>query len=196
MKKTTAVFIVLSILSTVFLYAENDSKAANPNTWFITNMFNMHYLLPFDEGDYTEKSAIILNINPQFLWFPFNSLGFGVDTEFQYFKSQFSDLTISIGPRIAYYLKLADSKFKIMPYAGSSFQYVTNEMKPGALENGWNFKFGLGISPVIGKHLSLPIEIGYRLQHRSSDYGEHTYSWSRGSLYIESGIGAFLWKKD
>ncbi len=188
--------LILFVFTIGLVYAQADTKAAAQNTWHIAGMFSAHYRLPIDEGDYTEEGALSFNVNPRVLWFPIDGLGVGVDAGFYFFAGHFTDYNLGIGPRVAYYLKRPGLLNQLMPYAGCSFQYLMNEVDPGATETGWSLKLGLGISPVFGEHVAVPIELGYVAHHLSSDYGEESYSQTTSRIYLECGIGAFLWKKD
>lgn len=176
--------------------AQADTKAADRNTWHVAGMFSAHYRLPIEEDDYVEDGTLVLNVNPRALWFPLDGLGVGVDADFYYFTSHFTDLSIGIGPRVAYYLKRPGVLSQLMPYAGCSFQYLMNEIDHGATETGWSLKLGLGISPTFGGHVAVPVELGFVAHHISSDYGEESFSRTTSRIYLECGLGAFLWKKE
>lgn len=195
MFRRLSICLVLSVLSIGLTYAQVDTKAAAKNTWHVASLFSIHYALPIDEGEYVEEGALMLNVSPLVLWFPVDGLGLGIDAGFYYFTSHFTDFNLSIGPRVAYYLRRSGQQSRLMPHVGCSFQYVLNNMDPGASETGWNLKLGLGVSPVIGGHVTVPVELGFLLHHRSSDYGVESFSRTAGRIYLESGIGAFLWKK-
>lgn len=188
--------LVLFLFTIGLASAQTDNKAAAQNTWYIAGMLSMHYRLPIDEGDYTEEGAFALNINPRALWFPIDGLGVGIDADFYYFTVYFTDLGIGIGPRVVYHLKRPGLLNQLMPYAGCSFQYLMDDVDPGATKTGWSLKLALGISPVFGGHVAVPIELGYVAHHLSSDYGSTSFSHTTSRIYLECGIGAFFWKKD
>jgi hypothetical protein len=188
--------LVLFVFTISLASAQTDNKAAAQNTWHIAGMFSAHYHLPIDEGDYSEEGAFVLDINPRALWFPIDGLGVGVDASFHYFAGHFTDFSLGIGPRVAYYLRQPEQQNQLMPYVGCSFQYLVNEMDPGATETGWSLKLGIGISPVFGGHVAVPLELGYMAHHLSSDYGSTSFSHTTNSIYLECGIGVFFWKKD
>lgn len=196
MYKLLAFCLILFVLAPGFTYAQETIKAAKQNTWYAAGLFNMHYLMPRDEGDYTEEGAFSLNINPRVLWYAFDGLGVGVDAEFYYFNGHFSDVNIGIGPRAAYFLRHTEWQKQLMPHVGCSFLYMSNDVDPGATETGWRLKLGLGVSPVIGGHLTVPVELGFVTEQMTTDHekaGSYTATSSR--IYLEVGIGAFLWKK-
>ena len=195
MSRRLSTCLVLSVFVISLASAQAGSRAATRNTWHVASQFGMYYALPIDEGEYVEEGALMLDVNPRVLWFPVDGLGVGIDAGFYYFTGHFTDFSLGIGPRVAYYLRRPGQKSQLMPHVGCSFQYVLNDVDPGASETGWNLKLGLGVSPVIGGHVAVPVELGYILYHRSSDYGEENYSHTAGRIYLESGIGAFLWKK-
>jgi len=190
------IYLVLFSFTIGLVYAQADTKAATQNTWNVSGMFSAHYNMPRDEGDYTEEGALMLNVNPRALWFPINGLGIGVDADFSYFNGHFTDFNLAVGPSVAYYLKRPGVLNQLLPYAGCSFQYLMNDVDPGAEETGWSLKLGLGISPVFGGHVAVPVELGYVAYHLSSDYGGESFSQTSSRIYLECGIGAFLWKKD
>ena len=185
--------LVLFVCAISFAYAQAYTGAAARNTWNVAGMFSVHYLLPVQEDDYEEDGTLVLNINPQVLWFPIDGFGTGVAADFYYLTGNFKHMAIGIGPRVAYYLKRPGILSQLMPYAGCSFQFLKSEMDPGSTETGWNLKLGLGISPIFGDHVAIPVEIGYMAHHLSSDYGVESYSYTSSCIYLECGIGAFLW---
>ncbi len=195
MTKRLFVCITLVALAAVLGPAQAAPGAAARNTWHVASQFGMHYLFPIDEGEYVEEAALALGIHPRVLWFPVDGLGVGVDVGFSYLTSHFSDLSLSVGPRVAYYLRRAGQSSQLLPYAACSFQYVLAKADPGATETGWNLKAGLGVSPVIGGHVGVPVELGFLLLRRSSEYSGENYSQTAARVYLESGIGAFFWKK-
>lgn len=194
----TRIFIHLAIfiLSMGTAYGQAYTGAAARNSWNVAGMFSAHYILPVEEDDYTEDGALVINFSPHVLWFPIDGLGVGIDAGFYYFTGEFKDMGLSVGPGVAYYLKRPGILSQLMPYAGCSIQYQRNEVDPGATETGWNLKLGLGISPIFGDHIAVPVEIGYLAHHLSSDYGEESYSRTTSSIYLECGIGAFFWKDE
>lgn len=193
MQKCIGICIILCIFTIGLASAQADSKAATKNTWYFTSMFSAHYRLPIEEADYTEEGALSLDINPRVLWFPTDGLGIGIDTDLYYYTGQFNHLNLSIGPSAAYYLKRPGILTQLMPYAGCSFQYLMNDVNPGASETGWGLKFGLGISPIIGENVALPVELGYVTHHITLDYGDESSSKTTDWIYLEFGIGVFLW---
>ena len=193
MKVCFSIGLVLFVFAISFAYAQAYTGAAAQNSWNVAGMFSLHYLLPVQEDDYEEEGALVLNINPRVLWFAIDGFGVGVATDFYYFTGNFKHMAIGIGPHVAYYLKRPGILSQLMPYAGCSFQFLRSEMDPGSTETGWNLKLGLGISPIFGDHVTVPIELGYMAHHLSSDYGEENYSHTSRSIYLECGIGAFLW---
>ena len=196
MRARINICLVLFVFAISIGYSQAYTGAAARNSWNVAGMFSVHYLLPIDEGDYTEGGTLVLNINPRVLWFPIDGFGTGVDADFYYFTGDFKHTALAIGPRVAYYLKRPGVLSQLMPYAGCSFQFLNSEMDPGATETGWRLKIGLGISPIFGDHVAVPVEIGYLAHHLSSDYGEENYSNTTGSIYLECGIGAFFWKEE
>ncbi len=194
MRMCIHICLVLFVFVIGITYAQAYTGAAARNTWNVAGMFSANYLMPIDEGDHSEEGALVLNINPRVLWFPIDGLGAGVDASFYYFTGEFKDVALGIGPRVAYYLKRPGILEQLIPYAGCSFQYLMNEFDLGATETGWGLKLGLGISPVFGDHVAVPIELGFLAHHLSSDYGEESYSNTMSSIYFECGIGAYLWK--
>lgn len=196
MYRCLSICFVLSVFAAGLAYAQTDTKAATQNTWHVAGLFSMHYQLPSDEGVYTEEGVLALDINPLMLWFPIDGLGVGVDANFYYFTGHFTAINFAIGPRVTYYLRRPEQQIQLLPYVGCSFQYLLNDVDPGASETGWRLKLGLGISPVFGRHLTVPVEFGYMAHHISSDYGSISYSQTTSRIYLECGIGAFLWPKN
>jgi len=146
------VFSRLSICLVLFAFlsgvadAQESTGAATQGTWYVAGMFNMHYQLPRDEGDYTEEGALSLNISPRLQWFAMDGLAVGADVEFSYSSHEdFSDVNIGIGPRISYFLRQTEWQKQLMPHIGCTFLYVTNDVDPGAEETGWRLKIGIGI---------------------------------------------------
>ena len=186
--------IIIFVFTISLVYAQSNAKAATQSTWHVAGMFSAHYRLPIEEEGYTEDGVFALNINPRIMWFPIDGLGVGAVADFRYYSGNFSDLSIGIGPHVAYFLKDSRLSSKLMPYTGCSFQYLMKEMIPGAIETGWNLKFGVGISQIFGEHVAVPIELGYMINNISSDYGGESFSQTINRIYLECGIGAFLWK--
>ncbi len=190
-----SICLVLSVFAIGLAYAQADTRAGAKHTWHVAGQFGMHYILPVAESTYTEEGALALGINPQVLWFPIDGLGVGVDAGFSYFTSHFTDFSLGIGPRVAYYLRQPGKTSQLMPHVGCSFQYVMNDVDPGASETGWSLKLGLGVSPVIGGHVAVPVELGYVTERLTRQEPEGSFASTSGRIYLESGIGAFLWKK-
>ena len=195
MRRSIIVFFIMVLLATGLAYAQDTTKAADRNTWYVAGLFNAQYFLPYNEGNYVENGFLTLNINPRVLCFPIKGLGVGVDTDFYYFTGHFTDMEFEIGPRVAYYLRKPGTLNQLMPYVGCSFNYLLNDLDPGAIETGWNLKLGLGISPVFGRHVSVPFEFGYMYHNLSSNFGSSSFSNTTSRIYIDIGIGAFLWRK-
>lgn len=188
----------ISICFALLLFATAASAqvgigAADRNTWNVAGMFSTHYILPVDDS---EEGAFVVNFSPHILWFPVDGFGAGVDASFFYFSGEFKDVGIAVGPSVAYYLKRPGILSQLLPYSECSFQYLRNSVDPGATETGWSLKLGLGVSPIFGDHIAVPIELGYLRRHLSSEYGEVSYSTSSSSMYLECGIGAFFWKEE
>ena len=195
------VFSCLSICLVLFAFsygiadAQESTGAASQNSWYAAGMFNMHYQLPSDEGDYTEEGALSLDISPRLQWFAMDGLAVGADVEFSYFTHEnFSDVNIGIGPRVSYFLRQTEWQRQLMPHIGCTFLYVTNDVDPGAEETGWRLKLGIGISPVIGGHLAVPVELGFMTERLTREINtEESYTETNNRLYLEVGIGAFIW---
>ena len=79
--KSLCICLVLFFVLSGIARAQDNIKTATQNTWYAAGMFNMHYNMPRDEGDYTEDGALSLNISPRVLWYAFDGLGVGVDAE-------------------------------------------------------------------------------------------------------------------
>ncbi|MBL7093278.1 hypothetical protein ISS22_04830 [candidate division KSB1 bacterium] len=99
MHKRLTIFFVLFFITIGLASAQTDNSAAGRNTWHVAGLFSAHYLLPIDEGDYSEEGAFALNVNPLALWFPIDGLGVGVDADFYYFTGHFTDISLGMGPR-------------------------------------------------------------------------------------------------
>jgi hypothetical protein len=197
MFRCLSICLVLSTFAIGLAYAQAENRAAAQNTWHVTGLFSMHYHLPVDEGEYVEEGALMLDVNPRVLWFPIDGLGLGVDADFYYFGSHFTDFNLGIGPRVAFYPRWPEQQSQLMPHVGCSFQYVMNEVDPGATETGWRLKLELGVSPVIGGHLAVPVELGFVVERLTTDYSkEDSFTATSVRIYLESGIGAFLWKDE
>ena len=197
MFRCLSICLVLSVFAASLAYAQADNRAAAQNTWYVTSLFSMHYHLPIDEGEYVEEGALMLNVNPRVLWFPIDGLGVGADADFYYFGSHFTDFNLSIGPRVAFYLGYPEQQSQLMPHVGCSLQYVMNDVDPGATETGWRLNLGIGISPVIGGHVTVPVELGFIVERLTSDYSKWgSFTATSFRIYLETGIGAFLWKDE
>jgi hypothetical protein len=185
--------LVLSILIISFASAQVDIKAANRNTWNLSGLINSHYQLPIDEGDYTEEGNFVLDLDTRGLWFPTDGLGIGVDASLDYSTSFFTSYGFGIGPRVAYYFK-PPFAWGLMPYAGTSFQYLREDIELGRESNGWGLEFGIGISPLIGTHVTLPVEFGFATQQVTSVNSKNEeYTTKSSRMYLEFGLGVFLW---
>lgn len=189
--------IVLLVFPSGNTYAQDSPSAATKNTWYASGLLNMDYSFPQHEGYYTDKSASLLEFNARALWFAFDGLGAGIDAEFNYFDHEhFSDVNIGIGPRAAYFLRLTEWQKKLLPYIGCSFFYTWNDTDPGQRETGWRLELGLGISPLIGNHLTIPVELGFSTDRLTIDHDkEGTNATTNSRIYLKVGIGGFLWKK-
>lgn len=185
-----ALFLIISNIC----YAQKEkSCAASTNSWYVSGMFSMYYNLPIQEDDYTEDGFLILNINPRVIWFPADGFGAGIDADFYYSSADFGETNFGIGPRITYFLKNNEDLKKWMPYAGVSFQYLRNHMEVGDTETGWRLKIGVGISPIFGQHLTIPLEVGFLTEQlKSENSKEISYTNKISRIYIEIGLGAFL----
>ena len=200
MYRCLCICVLLLSFATGLAYAQADSMAATQNSWYVTGLFRLHYRLPIDEGEYVEEGTLSLDVNPRVLWFPADGFGVGVDADFYYFGSHFTDLNLGIGPRMAFFLDYPAQKDQLMPHIGGSFQYVMNDVNPGAItEAGWRLRLELGISPVIGGYMAVPVELGFMAERLTSDYNlepGRNYTLTSFRIYLETGIGAFLWKSE
>ena len=120
-----------------------------------------------------------------------------MDADFYHFNSYFDHTNISIGPRIVFYYRGHEKVKNLIPNAGISVHYVVNDADFGTDENGWRFKVGIGISPLFGNHLTVPIEFGLMSERLTQDYYEEdSLTETHYRLFLEMGFGAFLWKED
>ncbi len=201
MSRRLSICLVLSVFAIGSAYGQTDIKAAARNTWHVAGPFSTHYYLPIDEGDSTQPGAFAVTFSPEVLWFPLHGLGIGVEASIDYSAAQFTDFSMSIGPRVAYHLtrpkKSGPSGIWLLPFVGCSFQYVMNDVDTGVTDSGWRLKLGFGISPLIGTHGTFPIELGVATEKVRSGNSENQESTSKGSrIYLEVGFGAFLWSND
>lgn len=191
--KCFVVCIVLLIFASGSLFAQDNSKAATQHTWHIGGMFSSYYHFAHEED---EEGALLLNFNPRALWFVIDGLGVGADADLYHFNTYYNHTNLSIGPRVAYYFRQHELLNRLIPYTGCSFHYVITDADFGASETGWRLKLGIGMSPLLGDIITVPVELGFMTDKLTHEYdNENTYTETNNRIYLEIGFGAFLWKE-
>ena len=72
--------------------------------------------------------------------------------------------------------------------------FFWNDIDPGTNEYGWSFKLGLGISPLIGGHLTVPVELGFVTENLTNEHPKgESFTHTDSRIFLEVGIGAFFW---
>ncbi|MCD4827903.1 MAG: outer membrane beta-barrel protein [Candidatus Cloacimonetes bacterium] len=182
--------LVLFIFAAVPLFAQDDSKAATQHTWHVSGMFSSFYHFADDDDD---DGSLMLNFNPGALWFVIDGLGIGADADLYHFNSYFNHTNLSIGPRVAWYFRQHELLDRLIPYAGCSFHYVNNDADFGSTETGWRTKLGIGISPLLGDIITVPVEFGFMIDKLTQDFDkEDSYTATNKRIYLVVGFGAFL----
>lgn len=200
-KKKILVFLFLITVfcfkSSDLLYAQDNSQAAMKHSWHVGGVFSGYHHFGNSEKENELDESQIIKFNPRVLWYVINGLGIGMDADLYHFNSYFDHTNISFGPRVAYYYMAHEKIQYLIPNIGLSLHYVYNDADFGINETGWRFKFGLGISPLLGDHLTIPIELGLMSERLTQDYYEdESLMVTNNRLFLEVGFGAFLWKED
>jgi hypothetical protein len=180
---------MLAVMATGATRVWGAQHAAARRTWYAAGMASAGYQLPSaGEGE----DLFRLNLAPRVLYFPLDGLGVGADADFEYVSHYTTLGSIGIGPRAAYYLR----RSAWMPFAGASFLYLHNGegLFPGVgTEAGWQLSAGIGVSPVVGSHGTLPVELSFAPRSLTSDYGGGETETNRTStIGLEVGLGFFL----
>ena len=192
-------FVICIVFLLIFaggsLFAQDNSRAATKHTWHVSGMFNSYYHFANDKGE-GEEGSLVLNFNPRVLWYLMDGIGVGIDADFYHFNSYFNHTNLSIGPRVAYYFRQHELFKQLIPYAGCSFHYVINEADFGTTETGWRLKLGIGVSPLFGDLITIPVEFGFITDKLTQEHDKvDTYTETNYRLFLEVGFGAFLWKE-
>jgi hypothetical protein len=183
-----AVVLMLLVLASGAARAWDSGQAAARGTWHAAGMASAGYQLPSAEGE----DLLALNLAPRVLYFPLDGLGLGADAGFGFVSHYTTLRSIGIGPRAAYYFR----RSAWMPFAGLSFLFLHNSealLSGIGTEVGWQLKAGLGVSPVVGNHGTLPVELSFTTRSLKRDYGEAETKIIRISMLgLEVGLGFFL----
>lgn len=204
--------ISLTVLAAGTAVAQVKNNAAKPGSWMVSGSAAMDYYLSSSSGEDTPNKGFQLSLYPRVLYFAFMpGLGLGIDGHLGWYKNSYTNTSIGIGPRVAYYVRMENTRYPSgccltpfvgrdgwwLPFAGASFLYLTESNKYGqstTTANGWLFKAGLGVSPLIGTHGTMPVELGFRTESMTSGEGESESTAKSSGIYLEVGFGAFLWK--
>jgi len=215
MSRTLTACLVLLVLAGGTAFGYKMIGPAAPTTWYAGGHVNLYYGLESQE-EYDSDPGLSVCIGPRVLYYTIPGLGVGADLNYDAnFNEYYSSGELAIGPRAAYYLmmteqcttKTGDIYEKapcgcLMPFAGATFQFVTQHNSDvgeyNEKTNGWRFRVGVGVSPVLGKKATLPVELGFETKNMTTTYDYEymeDYSWTENKIYLEVGFGAYIWKK-
>jgi len=181
------VVLALAVLATGAAGAWDAGHAAARGTWYAAGMASTRYQLPSEEGE----DLFVLNLAPRVLFFPLDGFGLGAGAGFAFISHYTTEREIDVGPRAAYYLR----RSPWMPYAGLSFEYVHNSMAQVSgidAETGWQLGAAIGVSPVVGSHGTLPVELSYTFRSLTRPTPEGSENARVSTLGLEVGLGFFL----
>lgn len=190
MKRISYLTFLCLLLHYEVTFAQDIMGPASKNTFFTSGIIDIYTGFVQDE-----ETAWAIEFSNRTLWFPVKGLGIGTDADVNFFNSHFNSVTLGLGPRIAYYLAISERLQQLLPNLGCSVQYVLYDLTPGFRESGWRFNVGLGTSLMIGKHLTLPIEIGFIADRtKSEEFEGKEMKYEQNRIYLKIGLGAFFWK--
>ncbi|MEO0085218.1 MAG: hypothetical protein ABIK37_01165 [candidate division WOR-3 bacterium] len=206
MSRTVAVALVIAgIAGTAF--AADYNCAGRAGGFLVSGQGSVNFYLKSGEPEDTPTEGFRINLVPRALYFLIDGLGAGLDLGLDYYTNDYKSTDLAIGPRVAYYFMLPNRRYSrgglarytggefwLMPFAGATVQYLNQTMSysGGSMtSSGFRARAGVGISPLIGSHGTMPVELGF--QHQSLKYGSSTTTSNQ--IYLEAGFGAFLWKK-
>ncbi len=215
MLRLLSICLVVSVLTVGVAQGQVNNGAAMPGSWMVSGSASMAYNLPSSGETDSEDGSISISLYPRVLYFPFMpGLGLGIDGNLGWYSNAYKTTSIGIGPRAAYYFRLDNRRYPAaccltpfvgpdgwwLPYVGASFLYLMESTKYGEYDpttsNGWRFRVGLGVSPLIGTRGTMPVELGFQTGSLTTGSGEHQYTSKSSKIYLEVGFGAFLWKQE
>jgi hypothetical protein len=218
MFRTACTTLLALVLITGAASAQITSKAARAGGWMLSGQAGFRYYLPSSDGEFdTQTSGLSLNLAPRLLFFLADGLGAGGELGLGYSSSkagayEMKSTSLAIGPRLAYYLRnatrhypracclapLIDPDGWWLPFGGITLQYLSDLYDYGTVEQTWSgfrARAGVGVSPLIGTHGTMPVELGFQYQTLSADVGEVTQTQKSSTIYLEVGFGAFLFRQ-
>jgi hypothetical protein len=206
-----AVCLALLVLAGGTAFGYKMIGPAAPTTWYAMGHLNFYYSMSSSE-ELDGANQLSVCIGPRVLYYPIPGLGVGADLNYDADFNEYSSGTFAVGPRAAYFFmkteqcttKAGDIYEKapcgwLMPFVGTTFQYVTRCYDYGGSmtqqNNGWRLRVGGGLSPVLGKKATLPVELGFETEQITYGDPEYEYTSTSNRLYLEIGFGAYVWKK-
>jgi hypothetical protein len=223
MTRRLSLCTIMSLVAVGTAAGQVDIKACAQNSWYVAGLLSMSYTQSEYAGYSSYRSgSFAASLAPRVLFFSVDGIGVGGEGYFGYDSQdgesfpRTTGFSLGVGPRVAIYLRSPQRRYAPaccftpyvgpngwwMPYAGLSIVYLTSTYREeyGREEyrrtgDGWRFKIGVGVSPVVGTKGTIPVELGFKTESITYVY-ERTESrtYKYNTLYLEAGFGAFLWK--
>lgn len=206
MLRIVSVALILAAVAGTGL-ASDYNRAGRAGGFLISGQGSANFYLKSGEPEDSPSEGFSINLVPRALYFLIDGLGAGLDLGFGYYSNDHQSTDLAVGPRVAYYFMLPNRRYSrggfarynggefwLMPFAGATVQYLSQTISYGGgstTSSGYRARVGVGISPLIGSHGTLPVELGFQTQ--SLKYGSTTTTSNQ--VYLEAGFGGFLWKK-
>jgi len=187
-------------------FAADYNRAARAGGFLVSGQGSVSFYLPSGEPEDTPSEGFSANLVPRALYFLIDGLGAGLDLGLGYYSNSYKSCDLAVGPRVAYYFVLPSRRYSrggfarytggefwLMPFVGATVQYLSQTMTysgNSVTNSGYRGRVGVGISPLIGSHGTLPVELGFQTQSVKSG----SVSTTSNQIYLEAGFGAFLWR--
>jgi len=197
--RAVCIGLLVLFLTAGLTQAAEFNRAGRAGGLLVSGQGSVNIFLPSGEPEDTPSEGFSINLVPRALYFLIDGLGAGLDLGFDYYSNSYKETGLAIGPRVAYYFMLPNRRYSrggfarynggefwLMPFAGATIQYLSQTF--GSTTNsGYRARAGVGISPLIGSHGTLPVELGFQTQKIGTEPSNR--------IYLEAGFGGFFWKK-
>jgi len=209
MNVRTVIATLLVAASVLVVPPQAQAGAADKESFFVSGQLGLNYYLKSSSPEDAQDAGLGIYLVPRVLYFPVKSVAVGGEADLDmYSTSEHEDMSIAVGPRLAYYLKPDASHYPRgccltpwfggnssywMPFLGLSVLYLMDRSTYGSSSSnysGYRGRIGVGAAPLIGDHGTAFLELGFQTQ--SLRYSGT--SQTSNKIYLEAGFGAFLFE--
>ena len=206
----TVLATLLVAASVLLVPPQAQADAADKGSFFGSGQLGLNYYLKSSHPEDSQTQGLDLLFAPRLLYFPLKSIGIGGEANLYLYSNDSKQTNLAIGPRAAYFIKLNTSHYPRaccltpwlggnssywMPFVGVSLMYLMQRYsysEYSSTASGYLGRIGFGAAPMIGDHGTAFLELGFQTQSLKASGA--TASQTSNKIYLEAGLGAFLFK--